>query len=137
MFETIANPYTTVLGPVESGATRINMAQTINGAGWMLGPTVGGFFVNSGGEGANANAGLQFPYLGIAVFVSVLLVVFIFSNVPNLRAQDESQKSGKQITRLTPSPGQYLGIGFVLLIVCGLMYVFIIPILALLWICLN
>src|SRR5580698_10161413 len=34
--ETIANPYTTVLGPPESGATRINIAQTINGAGWIL-----------------------------------------------------------------------------------------------------
>ena len=89
--ETIANPYTTVLGPPESGATRINIAQTLNGVGWILGPIVGGHFVFSGGEGANANAGLHIPYLGIAVFVSILLLVFIFSNIPDLRAQDESR----------------------------------------------
>ena len=46
--ETIANPYTTVLGPSESGATRINIAQTFNGVGWILGPIVGGHFVFSG-----------------------------------------------------------------------------------------
>ena len=94
--ETIANPYTTVLGPPESGATRINMAQTINGGGWILGPIIGGHFVFSGGEGANANAGLSIPYLGIGVFVSVLLVIFIFSKVPDLHAADESQKSAEQ-----------------------------------------
>src|SRR5215470_2037446 len=36
--ETIANPYTTVLGDPRYAATRINLAQSCNGAGWMLGP---------------------------------------------------------------------------------------------------
>ncbi len=35
--ETAANPYTTVLGPTESGARRINLAQSFNGLGWILG----------------------------------------------------------------------------------------------------
>src|SRR5690242_15199404 len=84
--ETIANPYTTLLGPPASGATRINIAQTFNGVGWILGPVVGAQFVFSGGEGANANAGLHIPYLGIAIFVSILLVIFVFSRVPDLHA---------------------------------------------------
>jgi FHS family L-fucose permease-like MFS transporter len=129
--ESIANPYTTVLGPPESGATRINMAQTINGGGWILGPIVGGYFV-FGDSGANVNAGLHMPYLGIGVFVSILLVVFIFSKVPDLRAQDESQKSGEQKIRLKPSTGQLGAIGVVLLVVCGLLYYFISQILGLL-----
>ena len=55
--ETIANPYTTVLGPPESGATRINIAQTFNGVGWILGPIVGGYFVFGGsGGGSSADA---------------------------------------------------------------------------------
>ena len=131
--ETIANPYTTVLGPPESGATRINIAQTLNGAGWILGPIVGGHFVFSGGEGANANASLHIPYLGIGIFVSALLVIFIFSNVPDLRAQDESQTSAEQKTDISPSIGQYVAIGITLVFVCGLLYFFISPILGLLW----
>ena len=47
--ETIANPYATALGAPESGPTRINIAQTVNGLGWILGPIVGGHFVFSGG----------------------------------------------------------------------------------------
>ena len=36
--ETIANPYTTVLGPPRYAATRINLAQSCNGVGWIFGP---------------------------------------------------------------------------------------------------
>ncbi len=34
--ETIANPYATVLGPSRYAATRINLAQSCNGIGWIL-----------------------------------------------------------------------------------------------------
>ena len=135
--ETIANPYTTVLGPPESGATRINIAQTINGGGWILGPIVGGHFVFSGGEGANANAGLSTPYLGIGIFVAILLVIFIFSKVPDLHAEDESQKSAEQKTALNLPAAQLAAIGITLAIVCGLLYFFIAPILGLVWTLLN
>ncbi len=90
--ETIANPYATVLGPPEAGPTRINIAQTTNGAGWILGPIVGGHFVFSGGDGVNANSGLTTPYLGIALFVALLLIIFAVSRVPDLHAVDESRR---------------------------------------------
>ncbi|HEY5233892.1 MAG TPA: sugar MFS transporter [Verrucomicrobiae bacterium] len=142
--ETIANPYTTVLGPPESGATRINIAQTFNGVGWILGPIVGGHFVFGGGgdgssdataavaSGTNANAGLVTPYLGIGIFVAVLIVMFIMSKVPDLHAEDESKK-----TSLKPSGGQFAGIGVALAVVWGLLYFFIAPILGLVWALLN
>ena len=87
--ETIANPYTTVLGATEHGATRINMAQSFNGIGWILGPIVGGHFVFGGGNNADANAGLYLPYLGVGIVVAVLIIVFALANVPDLQAQEE------------------------------------------------
>ena len=42
--ETIANPYTTVLGPQRYAATRINLAQSCNGVGWIFGPIIGSLF---------------------------------------------------------------------------------------------
>ena len=131
--ETIANPYTTVLGPPESGTIRINMAQTINGGGWVLGATIGGHYIFSGGNGTNANAGLFIPYLGIGLFVSILLVTFIFSNVPDLRAEDESRKPAEQKTALGPSTTQLVVIGITLLLVFWVLYFFISPILGLVW----
>lgn len=87
--ETIANPYTTVLGAAEHGATRINMAQTFNGIGWILGPIVGGHFIFGGATNADANAGLYLPYLGVGMVVVVLIVVFALAHVPDLHAEEE------------------------------------------------
>ncbi|HWY30516.1 MAG TPA: L-fucose:H+ symporter permease [Candidatus Acidoferrum sp.] len=87
--ETIANPYATLLGAAEHGATRINMAQSFNGIGWILGPIVGGHFVFDDTMNANANAGLYLPYLGVGIVVAVLIVVFALSHVPELQADEE------------------------------------------------
>jgi MFS transporter, FHS family, L-fucose permease len=177
--ETIANPYTTVLGAPEHGATRINIAQTFNGMGWILGPIVGGYFVFGGGGGGssdaagaaasatnavaatagavvtttnavvanatnavvaattNANAGLSTPYMGIGILAALLLVVFTFGPVPDLHAEDESKKSAEQKTSLKPSGGLLAGIGIALVIVWGLLYFFIAPIMGLVWTLLN
>jgi MFS transporter, FHS family, L-fucose permease len=131
--ETIANPYATVLGAPESGPTRINIAQTINGAGWILGPIVGGHFVFSGGDGANANAGLSVPYIGIGIFVALLLVIFAMSQVPDLHTEDENRVSAAGRDRLKPSSAQLASIAVVLAAVCALLYFFIAPILGLIW----
>jgi FHS family L-fucose permease-like MFS transporter len=90
--ETIANPYTTVLGPPEMGAARINLAQSANGVGWILGPVVGGQFIFSAtgaGSTAGGNATLYIPYLGVAIVVSALALIFWFSNLPELHTADD------------------------------------------------
>jgi MFS transporter, FHS family, L-fucose permease len=131
--ETIANPYATVLGAPEGGPTRINIAQTTNGLGWILGPTVGGYFVFSGGDGVNANAGLTTPYVGIGIFVALLFIIFAISPVPDLHAVDESRRLAAEKNRLKPSGAQLAAIAVVLAVVCGLLYFFIAPILGLMW----
>ncbi len=87
--ETIANPYATVLGPAESSATRINIAQTCNGLGWILGPIVGGHFVFRNANALDSNGDLYIPYLGTGIVVSMLIVVFIPASVPDLHAEGE------------------------------------------------
>ncbi|HEY8964953.1 MAG TPA: MFS transporter, partial [Candidatus Methylacidiphilales bacterium] len=82
--ETVANPYATVLGPADSGATRINLAQTCNAVGWILGPYVGGLFIFSGG-GEGGNGSLYVPYLFIGCVVVVLFVLFSFVRLPVIR----------------------------------------------------
>jgi len=90
--ETVANPYATVLGPPESGAARINLAQSGNGVGWMIGPVLGGFFVLSAtGEPITSNADLYKPYLIVAVVVAVIAFIFVVSKVPDLHNVEESK----------------------------------------------
>jgi FHS family L-fucose permease-like MFS transporter len=88
--ETIANPYSTVLGPPESGAMRINMAQTCNGLGWISGMFIGASIILSATREVNtSNAKLYIPYLGLGIAVTILLVIFIFAKVPEIRAEEE------------------------------------------------
>jgi FHS family L-fucose permease-like MFS transporter len=89
--ETIANPYTTVLGPIQYAATRINLAQSCNGIGLLLGPVAGGMFFyskNAAGE-STGSENLWIPYAAIAVIVIVLAIVFYFANVPEVKMEDD------------------------------------------------
>ncbi len=89
--ETIANPYTTVLGGQRYAATRINLAQSCNGIGWILGPMVGSvFFYSKDALGhSTGSQTLYIPYVGIAIVVLVLAVIFFFANVPDIKAEDD------------------------------------------------
>jgi MFS transporter, FHS family, L-fucose permease len=89
--ETIANPYTTVLGPEEYGATRINLAQSCNGIGLIFGPIAGGmFFYSKNAEGnSTGSENLWIPYAAVGVVVLILAVVFFFANVPDIKAKDD------------------------------------------------
>jgi len=131
--ETIANPYATVLGSPDTGTTRINIAQTLNGAGWILGPIVGGYFVFSRSAGVDANAGLSTPYIAIGVFVVLLIAVFVVSRIPDLHAEDQSHAPTVGLNRLKPSRSQAVAIALVLAAVCALLYFFIAPILGSMW----
>lgn len=89
--ETVANPYTTVLGPKQFAATRINIAQSCNGVGWILGPIAGAQFFysqNAAGESTGAET-LWIPYAGVAVVVLVLACIFLKAKLPDIVGQDE------------------------------------------------
>lgn len=83
--ETIANPYTIVLGSPAAGATRINLAQFCGGIGWMLGPLIGGLFIfSSTGSINRSNDMVYLPYAFIGSLVTALAVIFSFARVPDL-----------------------------------------------------
>jgi FHS family L-fucose permease-like MFS transporter len=89
--ETIANPYTTVLGDPRYAATRINLAQSCNGIGWIFGPVLGSIFFYSK-DAAGRSTGSQtlyIPYAAIAVVVLVLAVIFYFARVPDIKTKDD------------------------------------------------
>ncbi len=89
--ETVANPYTTVLGDPGYAATRINLAQSCNGAGLILGPIVGSiYFYSRDAHGhSTGSQTLYIPYLGVAVAVLILAATFYFAHVPEIQTPDE------------------------------------------------
>jgi len=89
--ETIANPYTTVLGDQRYAATRINLAQSCNGVGWICGPIIGGlFFYGKDAMGRSTGSEtLYIPYVTVACVVIVLAAVFFFAPVPDIKTEDD------------------------------------------------
>ncbi len=89
--ETVANPYTTVLGSQRYAATRINLAQSCNGVGWILGPPIGGVFfysVDAAGKSTGSET-LYIPYVLVGIVVLVLSVIFYFAPIPDIRGEDD------------------------------------------------
>jgi MFS transporter, FHS family, L-fucose permease len=89
--ETIANPYTTVLGPPQYAATRINLAQSTNGIGLLCGPIAGGaFFYSKNAAGISTGSErLWIPYTFIGCLVIVLAIIFYFAPMPDIEMEDE------------------------------------------------
>jgi len=114
--ETVANPYTTVLGHPHGAASRINLAQTFNALGWILGPLVGSLLifksdtaenpfvsfghtiqtlfsgtphtvVNSAANEAVSNSALILPYVGLGIIVVLVAVMFFVAKLPEVHEE--------------------------------------------------
>jgi FHS family L-fucose permease-like MFS transporter len=84
--ETAANPYSTVLGPKESAEQRINLSQSFNGLGWILGPTIGGLLIfgQSNESETNKFASMVMPYMIVGVMVLIVSFVFMRIKLPEI-----------------------------------------------------
>ncbi len=86
--ETSANPYTTVLGPPEKAESRINLSQSLNGIGWIVGPLVGGQLLFTG-------VSIAVPYAVVGIFVLLVALVFSRVQLPDPRRAHEEDTGEK------------------------------------------
>jgi len=106
--ETVANPYITKLGDQKSAAQRLNLAQSFNGVGAFIAPIIGGQIILSGIEHTKEElksmtpeklseylsfeaSTVKIPYVVIASVVFILLGVFFFSHIPEIKEKDEKE----------------------------------------------
>ncbi len=108
--ETVANPYITKLGDEKTATQRLNLAQSFNGVGAFIAPIIGGQIILSGIEHTekelqqmtpgDLNEYLNFeastvkiPYLVIGAVVLLLLAIFFFSKLPEIKDENGSAAS--------------------------------------------
>jgi MFS transporter, FHS family, L-fucose permease len=89
--ETAANPYTTVLGPPQGAARRINIAQSFNGLGWILGPLMGGLFIFGATHsvGSGTFDSLIPPYMMVGSIVVVVAILFAITKLPVIQEENK------------------------------------------------
>lgn len=93
--ETSANPYVTVLGDAEGAARRINLSQSFNGLGWIVGPLIGGHFAFAVGADKGS---IAIPYAIIGVVVLCVALVFAQVKLPEVQADGVAQTESAHVT---------------------------------------
>lgn len=95
--ETVANPYTTVLGNPKYAASRINLAQSFNAIGWPIAPFIGGMYFYHTDDSLTAQQNAEIahqtmwiPYVALAVIIGVLIILFLKSKMPDVTEDDNS-----------------------------------------------
>lgn len=93
--ETSANPYVTVLGNAEGAARRINLSQSFNGLGWIVGPLIGGHFAFAVGADKGS---IAIPYAIIGVVVLCVALMFAQVKLPEVQADGVAQTESAHAT---------------------------------------
>ena len=83
--ETAANPFSTVLGPRQTSEQRLNLSQSFNGLGWIMGPAIGGLLI-LGGDSNDPNkfASMTLPYMIIGTLVFLVAILFMLTKMPEI-----------------------------------------------------
>ena len=99
--ETAANPYVTELGDPATAPRRLNLAQAFNG----LGAFIAAMFLSKLILGTDGSRTVQqdihtfrLTYMVFAIVLLVIAVVFIFTRLPRIQAEDEDEGSTKLIS---------------------------------------
>lgn len=118
--ETAANPYTTVLGPKSGAARRINIAQSFNGLGWILGPLIGGLVIFGVEKSGNAGTfdSLVQPYMYVGIIVLAVAAIFSFTRLPSIQ-----EDNAEHIAANAPTSELLKHPSFVLAVIAQFLYV--------------
>lgn len=96
ILETAANPYSTVLGPQASAARRINLSQSFNGLGWILGPFIGGQLILGAAPGDTM--ALTHPYIILGIATLVIAFLFFLVKLPDIKEAGDNSHEGKSVS---------------------------------------
>ncbi|MDT0675094.1 sugar MFS transporter [Autumnicola musiva] len=112
ILQVAANPYVTILGPESSASSRLNLSQAFNSLGTSIAPLIGALFILSdkvmtSEEIASMDAArqkqyyiseaaaVQEPFVGIAIFIAIIALVFSFVKLPKIGDTAASNDYGK------------------------------------------
>jgi FHS family L-fucose permease-like MFS transporter len=107
ILQVAANPFVAVLGSEDGASSRLNLSQAFNSLGTAIAPIVGALFILSDtiktedeiaaltGTAketylATEASSVQIPFLGLAFFIGLIAVVFLFAKLPKMISQTET-----------------------------------------------
>jgi FHS family L-fucose permease-like MFS transporter len=128
ILETTANPYIIAMGPMETATRRLNLAQSFNPIGSMLGVVLSKIFILSqlnpasaeerAGMGAAQLQAIQSeelgavmgPYVGVALVLLLLWLAIAVTKMPKASDEDRALHLGATCRRLLKKPHYARGV---------------------------
>lgn len=107
ILQVAANPFVAVLGSEAGASSRLNLSQAFNSLGTAIAPAVGALFILSDtiktkdeiaalSETAKETylaseaSAVQMPFLGLALFIGLIALIFLFTKLPTLMNETSS-----------------------------------------------
>lgn len=107
ILQVAANPFVAVLGSEDGASSRLNLSQAFNSLGTAIAPAVGALFILSDtiktedeiaalteiakdSYLASEASAVQTPFLGLALFIALIAVVFLFAKLPKMISETET-----------------------------------------------
>ena len=104
ILQVAANPYVAIIGPEETAASRLNLAQGFNSIGHTIAPLLGAWLILQNAEVVDVET-VQGPYIGLAITLLVIGGIFLFLKLPSIQ-YEAAEREG---FRLWDYPQLYLG----------------------------
>jgi FHS family L-fucose permease-like MFS transporter len=95
--ETVAHPFSAALGHEDTSEQRINLSQTFNGVGAIIGPVLGSYIILRNVPTGDVVVDLEpvkYLYIAIGLVVTAVAVSFSFIKVPPLTSESSEDEGG-------------------------------------------
>ncbi|MEI7586107.1 L-fucose:H+ symporter permease [Runella sp.] len=93
--ETVAHPFSAALGHEDTSEQRINLSQTFNGVGAIIGPVLGSYIILRNlptGDAVVDLAPVKYLYIAIGLVVATVAIAFSFIKVPPLTSESSEEE---------------------------------------------
>lgn len=92
VLQVAANPYVAVVGPEDTAASRLNLAQGFNSLGHTVAPLFGSFLILQNETQVEVGS-VKLPYVGIGIALILIGLVFSKLHLPNISENEEEKRS--------------------------------------------
>lgn len=96
VLQVAANPYVAELGTPETASSRLNLTQGFNALGTTVAPIFGAWLIldNTSQDLAGKAEAVQGPYVGLALTLVLVAVIFAFVKLPKIQESDDVKAEG-------------------------------------------
>ncbi|MEA3495738.1 MAG: sugar MFS transporter [Bacteroidota bacterium] len=90
ILQVAANPYVAILGKPETASSRLNLTQAFNSLGTTVAPIFGTYLILSNVSSSTVEKAesVQLPYIGLAITLVLIAVVFALIKLPQIKDKD-------------------------------------------------